>query len=96
MAGEAPNTTVLLFLRFFLTVLILAMVGGLGWIALVHSLDGGALRIADAMLGGMMTLLTSNCYSWFFNSSAGSEQHAATISRQSDQLANAPPPTTPP
>ena len=89
------NQHALLAVRFFLTVLVLAMVGALMGMSIIHPLDGGAQRLADALMGGMLTLLTGSCYSWFFGANAAGVQSAATIAKQGEMLAAAAPVTVP-
>ena len=89
------NPHALLFVRFFLTILVLVMVGALMGMSIIHPLDGGAQRLADALMGGMLTLLTGSCYSWFFGANASGVQSAATIAKQGEMLAAAAPVTGP-
>ena len=85
------NAHALLVIRFLLTVAVLAVVAGLMYFSIVHPLDGGAQRLADALMGGMLTLLTGSCYAWFFNSSAAVAQANSTIAEQGKMLANSQP-----
>jgi hypothetical protein len=71
------------------------MVGALMGMSIIHPLDGGAQRLADALMGGMLTLLTGSCYSWFFGANAVGVQSAATIAKQGEMLAAAAPVTVP-
>ena len=85
------NQHLLLAMRFVLTLLVLVVVAALGWISATHQIEGAGQRIVDGLMGGMITLLTGNCFAWFFNGSAGATQANATVAKQAEMLAAAAP-----